>query len=136
MAFVPKVHPATRPVEPEDPMTLEAIPVAGDPDLMLRCLVEEYAWMGWDTEEIFRLFRDPSYPVLYSLLRAIGEEKIRDKIQSILGQTAVLRFAGTVREDIEPVEPEPELVELGIRCRAATVRERPHSGGTPEAGRE
>src|SRR5262245_31323525 len=115
--YVPKVHPATRPVEPEDPMTLHAVAVAGDPDTMLRCLVEEYAWMGWGAEQILSLFRDPFYPLLHSLWQAQGEQSIREQIELILSQTGILRFAGTVREKIEPAQAEPELVELGIRCR-------------------
>ena len=45
--FVPKVHPATRAVEPDDPMDLDATLVPGDVDLMFRSVVQEYAWMGW-----------------------------------------------------------------------------------------
>src|SRR5262249_58379214 len=44
--FVPKVHPATREVLPEDPLALHATPVEGDPDVLIRALVREYAWMG------------------------------------------------------------------------------------------
>src|SRR5262245_19305051 len=66
-SLVPKVHPTSRPVEPDDPLTLHATTVAGDPELMLHCLVQEYAWMGWDAEQILSLFRDPFYPVLHGL---------------------------------------------------------------------
>ena len=37
--FVPKVHPATREIEAEDPMELMAEIAPGDPDVMLNCMV-------------------------------------------------------------------------------------------------
>ena len=57
---VPKVHPATREVLPEDPMDLHGIEVSGDPDLMMRMLVENYARMGWNTDSIMSMARDPN----------------------------------------------------------------------------
>ena len=49
-----KVHPATREVLPDDPMEMHGFEVPGDPNLMLRLLVEEYARMGWGAEEILQ----------------------------------------------------------------------------------
>jgi hypothetical protein len=97
--FVPKVHPATRPVEPDDPLTLHATAVAGDPEVMLNCLVQEYAWMGWDTEEILRLFRDPFYPALHSLWCFYGEAGLRDRLSAVLSQAGTLRLDEAVREE-------------------------------------
>ena len=113
--YVPKVHPATRPVEPDDPMTLHATPAPGDPEVMLRCLVQEYAWMGWDGEQILALFHDPFYPALHSLLQLCGENGLRERLTALLGQTGVFRVRESVRESPEPAESEPPLVELGIR---------------------
>ena len=115
--LVPKVHPATRPVEPEDPMTLHATPVRGDPEVMLRCLVEEYARMGWNGEQILGLFRDPFYPMLNGLLGIYGEAGIRDRIAAVLDQTGIFCCEGTARDEPEPTEMEPELIQLGIRTR-------------------
>jgi hypothetical protein len=112
--FVPKVHPATRPVEPEDPLTLYATPVAGDPEVMLQCLVQEYAWLGWGLEQILGLFRDPCYPALHRLWQVYGEAGIRERIAPLLAQTGVFRFKETVREDPETEEEMPDLIELGI----------------------
>ncbi len=113
--WVPKVHPITRPVEPDDPLTLHATPVAGDPEVMLRCLVQEYAWMGWDAEQILNLFRDPNYPVLHDLLRIYSENGIRERIAAVLEQTGVFCCEATVQEEPEPLEDEPGLIQLGIR---------------------
>jgi hypothetical protein len=112
--FVPKVHPATRPVEPEDPLTLYATPVTGDPEVMLQCLVQEYAWLGWGPEQILGLFRDPYYPALHQLWLVYGEAGIRERIAPLLAQTGVFRFQETVREDPETEEDRPDLIELGI----------------------
>src|SRR5947209_8772484 len=90
--FVPKVHPASREVMPEDPMTLCASPVAGDPDVLIRAVVQEYAWMGWDAGQIAALFRDPSYPMLYGLRHALGEAGVRERIDAVFRRCGVFRF--------------------------------------------
>jgi hypothetical protein len=127
--YVPKIHPATRPVEAEDPFELFATPLAGDPEVMLRCLVQEYAWMGWNTEQILGLFRNPFYPALYGLLRVYGETGIRTRVAAVLNSVGVFRFDGSVVE--EPAEP--ELIQLGIlpgRHPAETESERDsHANG-------
>lgn len=118
--FVPKVHPATRAVEPEDPYTLCATPVAGDAELMLRLLVQEYAWMGWNLEQILNLFRDPFYPALYGLWQAYGEAGTRERVQSVLARSGVLRFTAELHEDSAP--PESDLVQIGI-SGASSIRD-------------
>jgi hypothetical protein len=109
--FVPKVHPASREVMPDDPMTLCATPVEGDPDLLVRAVVQEYAWMGWDAEQIAALFRDPFYPMLHGLRRALGEAGVRERIDAVFRLCGVFRFRATVRE--EPDDAAPELVQIG-----------------------
>jgi hypothetical protein len=119
--YVPKVHPATRPVEPEDPLTLNATLVEGDPEVMLMCLVQEYAWMGWGLEEMLELFRDPFFPALHHLWQMWGEEGVRERITNCLRETAVFRCQGTVRD--EPEEPDAGLVAIGIPAWPATAAE-------------
>jgi hypothetical protein len=115
--FVPKVHPATRPVEADDPMTLHAAEVDGDPELMLQCVVQEYAWMGWDAVQILSLFRDPAYPALRRLLEHYGETGVRERIEALLGLMGVFRYDVTLNEEPEPAESEPELIQLGVLSR-------------------
>ena len=117
--LVPKVHPLARGVEPEDPMELVATPVLGDPELMLECLVQEFAWMGWDAERIFALFRDPFYPPLHGLLGHFGEEGVRERIAGLVRRTGAFRFEASVDDEPEPETEGPELIELGIRGRRA-----------------
>ena len=102
-----KVHPASRELLPDDPMDLHGFQVPGDPRLMLRLLVEEYARIGWDTEAIMRLARDPNYQGFHGLLKLYGEETLRGEIAEILSRTGVIRVT-TVQQ-----EPAPDgLVEL------------------------
>src|SRR5581483_2386529 len=89
---VPKVHPLTRTVEPEDPMELVANPVQGDPEVMLQCIVQEFAWMGWDADQLLQLFDSPEYPVLNQLLAHYGAEQIQRVVASLLAETGVFRF--------------------------------------------
>jgi hypothetical protein len=116
--LVSKIHPLTRAVEPEDPMELVATPVEGDPDVMLECLVQEFAWMGWDAEQLMGLFRNSSYPVLNQLLRHYGDKDVRRRVEAILGRFGRLRFRETIVEDPDPEDhDEPELIQLTVRRR-------------------
>jgi hypothetical protein len=112
--FVPKVHPASRPAEPEDPLVMEAFCVAGDPELMLRCLVGEYAALGWDAEQILGLFEDPDYTALCELRQRFGPAGLRARVADLLGPARAVAFQVAVWEAPE-VEPERELLQLGIR---------------------
>ena len=106
---VPKVHPATRSVEPDDPMNLHAVEISGDSDLMLRVLVEEYARMGWNIDAVMSLAVDPVYQGFHGLLQLHGEEELRRRVTEIMGRCGVLRIT---TEDAAP--PPDQLVQLGI----------------------
>jgi hypothetical protein len=112
--WVAKVHPATRPVEPDDPMTLHATAVAGDPEVMLECLVQEFAGLGWDAEGIVGLFREPCYPALYDLWRLYGEEGVRTRVHGVLSALGIFHVQATECAEPEPVPAEPELIALGL----------------------
>lgn len=108
--FVPKVHPATRPVEPEDPMTLHATSVPGDPEAMLQCLIQEFVWMDWGVEQILEVFRDPFYPMLFEMWQHYGDDGLRRRLGDLFPQTAVFRVKTTVFVESDG---EPELIQLG-----------------------
>jgi hypothetical protein len=131
--FVQKVHPATRAVEPEDPMTLHATPVEGDVEVMLHLLVQEYAWMGWNGEQILRLFRDPFYPALHGLWCQLGEAGVRERIARVLARSGVLRFEATVDDEDDAEIVEPDLVQIGSAAHLGAVRP-PRSPSSSEAG--
>ena len=113
--FVPKVHPLSRRAEPDDPMTLNATTAPGDPDVLIRALVHEYAWMGWDAGQIAALFHDPFYPMLHGLQQALGEAGIRDRIEAVFNRHGVFRFQATVLE--APDDPRPEVFQIGTLRR-------------------
>lgn len=130
--LVPKVHPATRAVEPDDPYILNATPVAGDPEVMLRCVVEDYGWMGWSAEQLVALFHDPGYPALNALLEFYGEEGIRERIAQALHPCAAFQVRVEMTEaDEEPDAHEEPLIELGIRAWSPA---KPQAGGDHAAG--
>lgn len=109
-AFVPKIHPLERDASDEDPFELHAEPVAGDPAVMLECMLQEFAWMGWDREELLALFHHPGYPVLCQLREHFGEDEVRRQVDSLLGRWGTLRFRETIAEPDE--EETLELVPL------------------------
>ena len=106
---VPKVHPATREVLPEDPMDLHGFEVPGDPHLMMRMLVEDYARMGWNTEAIMSLANDPNYQVFHGLLRMFGEDELRRRIADVIARCGVMRVKTTERES-----PPTQLVQIDL----------------------
>lgn len=126
--LVPKVHPATRAVEPEDPYSLHATAVAGDPEVMLTCLVQEYAWMGWDLESILSLTGDPSYPVLHGLSLAYGAHELRRRVSEILAKVGVFHYRSVVQEAPPETDDHAELIELGLPSHCRT----PLSGEPPD----
>jgi hypothetical protein len=113
--LVPKVHPKTREAEPDDPSEIVANTVPGDPELMLECIVDEYAQIGWDTNLLMALFRSPEYPVLNELLSYFGPEETRRRIESRLDEVGVFRVHETIAEDEPEEEHEPEFVQITIR---------------------
>jgi hypothetical protein len=106
---VPKIHPATREILPEDPMEMHNFEVPGDPDLMLRLLVEEYARIGWGAEAIMQLARDPNYQAFYGLMRLFGEEQLAARVRQILARCGVMRVK------TNEIQPAPErLVQITL----------------------
>ena len=97
---IPKVHPATREILPDDPMEMHGFEVPGDPGLMLRLLVEEYARIGWEAQAIMRLARDPNYQALFGLLRFFGEEELTARVSQTLARCGVIRVKTTETEPI------------------------------------
>ena len=95
---VPKVHPASREILPDDPLEMYGIEIPGDPALMLRMLVEEYARIGWGVDAILLLARDPNYQAFYGLRQAYGEEYLRRRIREILARCGVIRVKATETE--------------------------------------
>lgn len=106
---VPKIHPATREILPDDPMEMHGFEVPGDPALMLRLIVEEYARIGWGLEDILRLARDANYTAFHGLWRSLGEEELRRHVGAALSRCGVIRVKAT------ETEPQSErLVQIDL----------------------
>jgi hypothetical protein len=106
---VPKVHPASREILPDDPMEMQAVEIPGDRELMLRLLVEEYARIGWDVEALMHMARDPNYTAFHGLRTALGDEELRRRISNIMARCGVIR--------VRAVETEPlseRLVQIAL----------------------
>jgi hypothetical protein len=111
--LVPKVHPLTREMEADDPLELTGQPAPGDPEVMLTCIVQEFAGVGWDREQLLSLFHDPDYPVLNQLLKLFGEDEIDRRLRAIVGDVGVFRVRESIAEDLD--FDEPQLIELTVR---------------------
>lgn len=106
---VPKIHPATREILPEDPLEMQAFEVPGDPQLMLRLLVEEYARLGWGTADIMRLAQDANYQAFHGLYCYFGEEELSRRVAETISRCGVMR----VTSEEKPLDLPPEnLVQI------------------------
>ncbi|MCA9133122.1 MAG: hypothetical protein KDA45_08200 [Planctomycetales bacterium] len=93
----PKVHPASREMLPADPLEMHAVEVPGDPEFMLRLLVEEFARIGWGLEELMGLAGDPNYGAFHGLQKLYGEDELRQRVQEILSRCGVIRVTSCER---------------------------------------
>lgn len=86
-------HGREKQPEADDPVELVVNWVeGGDPEEMATCLIEEYARLGMNEQEIFELFSQPGYRT-HALYRQRGETWLRDLIQRVLGRTGRLRVS-------------------------------------------
>lgn len=84
----------------DDPLDLIMTQVpSGNPEVMATCLVEEYARMGMEAEEILALFRQPIYQT-HALYRERGEAWVRDLIRKVLSRSGRMRISITVLHHI------------------------------------
>jgi len=105
---VPKTHPATREMLLDDPLSLHGFEVAGDPDLMLRLLVEDFARMGWGLEALLDMARNPFYAALHGLYLRFGDEQFRERT------AAVLRRVGVMRVRVVEAPAADQLVQIQL----------------------
>lgn len=114
--LVPKVHPLDRDATDDDPFELTADMVVGDPDVMLECLLQEFAWMGWNAQQVLELFHHPGYPVLCELRKFLGDDEVRRRVESLMSRWGVLRFREVHAEPDPDDEDAMELVQLSLNC--------------------
>lgn len=113
--FVPKTDPRSRHAEPEDPMELMAEQVVGDPAIMLECILQEFAWMGWNSEQLLSLFHNPGYPMLCDLRAHYGDDEIRRQVEALVEGWGVFQFRETIAEPDPTEDEEPlSLVQIDL----------------------
>ena len=79
--------------EPEstDPLELMCARIPGDTGLLARCLIEEFAQIGYSAEDLFTLFAEPAYPLLNRILRTEGEVFVRGLIDEVLDECGMMK---------------------------------------------
>jgi calcineurin-like phosphoesterase family protein len=88
--------------DPEDPFTPVGVGLDKDPDEeafsdMAWAVVEEYVRMGWNGDQIRRLFHNPFFQMAHQILRVKGEpfiEELADKADLMRSQVRQ-RLEGT-----------------------------------------
>ena len=98
-----------KPPQADDPMQLKAGLLEGNPQAMLEGLIEEYAHMGWNADQIARLFEQPFFGATHGLTRRFGREAIRVCIDQTLQRCGVFRFDTT---ESQPVVESPPCLNI------------------------
>ncbi|MEE8342333.1 MAG: hypothetical protein V3R51_00895 [Gammaproteobacteria bacterium] len=84
---------STKPAEPDDPMQMQAESVSGDQRVMLECLIEEFAHIGWDAKQIARMFDNPFFLASHGLAKQLGRKAVHECIERTLQRCGVMRCA-------------------------------------------
>lgn len=77
---------ANKEFEEEDPMQMNATEIPCDErhfDEMVEAIIEEYMMLGWNDEQILKLFNTKFFQLTYSIRQKKGEDYIKNKIASI-----------------------------------------------------
>ncbi len=72
-------------------MQMRADFVAGDQRVMLQCLIEVFAHMGWDENQIARMFENPFFLASHGLTKRFGRAAVRECIRQTLQRCGVFR---------------------------------------------
>jgi hypothetical protein len=107
---IPKVHPASREILPDDPMEMQGFEIPGNPQLMLQLLVEEYARIGMGVDQIVQLAHDPNYTAFYGLRRSLGNEEFDRRVRAIVLRCGVMRVKATE----QPLAEQLVQIELPV----------------------
>jgi hypothetical protein len=74
----------------DDPMEFTGVSLpalsAEEEDEMVRCVIEEYCWIGFDEQQLWRLFVNPFYQATHYFFKQRGEEHVRRLIEQVLGR--------------------------------------------------
>lgn len=84
--------PESKPLDPDDPMEIKAAVIAGDERLMMECLIEEFAHLGWDARKIARMFDEPCFLAPHGLEKRFGRQAVQECIEHTLARCGVFHF--------------------------------------------
>jgi hypothetical protein len=84
--------PESKPLDPDDPMEIKAAVIAGDERLMMECLIEEFAHLGWDARKIARMFGEPCFLASHGLEKRFGRQAVLECIEHTLARCGVFHF--------------------------------------------
>ncbi len=105
-------------LEYDDPLELQGVQVDGDPAFMIDCVTEEYARLGWSSQQILQLFQSPDYPFLHQMFQAMGATVVQERIDRVIGRCGVFR----VRTVEAAPDPELDLVHIAPLPQGGTPR--------------
>ncbi len=70
--------------EPEVPMELVGMRLPqGNIEHMARCLIEEYMLLGWNEQQLLKLFTQPKFQATYRICQDKGEDYLRTLIHRV-----------------------------------------------------
>ncbi len=81
---------STKPSEADDPMQIRAEWVTGNQRVMLECLIEEFARMGWEENQIAQMFENPFFLAAHGLRKRFGRETVHECIEQTLQRCGVM----------------------------------------------
>ncbi len=81
-----------KPAAADDPMQVRGDSVPGDQQVMLQCLIEEFARMGWNAHQIGLLFENKFFLASHGLAERLGQEAVRECIEQTLQRCGVFHF--------------------------------------------
>ena len=86
---------APKQFEDDDPMELVQVYLPeGDPEAMAECFVEELIWLGYDTQQLLDLFRNPFYAGAHAIYRRQGEAYVLGLIDRMRNHFSSERTGG------------------------------------------
>ncbi len=86
------IAPESKPLDPDDPMEIKAAVIAGDERLMMECLIEEFAHLGWSAKKIAGMFDQPGFLATHGLEQRFGRQAVVDCIEHTLARCGVFHF--------------------------------------------
>jgi hypothetical protein len=78
---------------------------------MLECLLQEFAWMGYDASQLEALFHHAGYPLLGQLRELLGDDVVREQILNLRNRWGTLKFQEAIAEPEEELEPDVFQIE-------------------------